>query len=266
MELIRPAANRGKFYPYKAADILAMIKHWNEILDQAENYPATLRPLSIISPHAGYVYSGFTANAAHRLLGNRAPAQVLVVGPSHHVYFRGMSMGPFTGYETPFGTVEAATELYEELHVFPGMNYAPKAHLVEHSTETQFPFLAHYTQASILELIYGDVPYTELVPVLLKALQTPGTAVVISTDLSHYYDQDKANRLDAACLEGVRLGDLQLLASPCEACGKIGLMAMVEAAHRLGLKPHLIDYRTSGDITGDYSAVVGYMSAAYTKD
>ena len=264
MELIRPAANRGKFYPYKAEDILAMIRHWNQILDQAENYPASLKPNAIISPHAGYVYSGFTANAAHRLLGNAKPERVLVVGPSHHVYFQGMSLGPFAGYETPFGTVPAARELLDEIKDFDGITYAPKAHALEHSTETQFPFIAHYTGAKILELIYGDTPYTALVPVLVKALQTPGTAVVISTDLSHYYDQDKANRLDAACLEGVRMGDLQLLASPCEACGKIGLMAMVEAARRLGLKPHLIDYRTSGDVTGDYSAVVGYMSAAYT--
>ena len=266
MELIRPATNRGKFYPYEAGDIRRMIEHWNEILDQVPDYPAHLKPVAIISPHAGYVYSGFTANAAHRLLGNTKPQRVLVVGPSHHVYFKGMSLGPFTAYETPFGALPGALDLKKILEVVAPFTYEPQAHHLEHSTETQFPFIAYYDKSSILELIYGDTPYTALVPVIETALRTPGTAVVISTDLSHYYDQDKANRLDAACLEGVRLGDLSLLASPCEACGKIGLMAMVEAAKRLGLKPHLIDYRTSGDITGDYSAVVGYMSAAYTVE
>ncbi len=265
MELIRTATNRGRFYPAEAGEIRRMINRWNAILDGVEDYPVSAKPKAIVAPHAGYVYSGFTANAAHRLLGNTDAREILVVGPSHHVYFRGMSIGPFSGYETPFGFLAGSGELYDFLAGKFDFVFERRAHGVEHSTETQFPFIRYYNpDASIVELIYGDADYRSLVPVLESALRRPGTAVVISTDLSHYYDQHTANRLDAHCLEAVRHGDLQEMVH-CEACGKIGLTAIIAAANALNLRPRLIDYRTSGDITGDYSAVVGYMSAIYSS-
>ncbi len=263
MELIRTATNRGRFYPAEAGEIRRMINRWNAILDGMDDYPVSAKPKAIVAPHAGYVYSGFTANASHRLLGNAGAREVLVVGPSHHVYFQGMSIGPFAGYETPFGMLKGSRELYDFLAGKFDFGFERRAHGVEHSTETQFPFIRYYNpETAIVELIYGDTDFRELVPVLKSVLQRPGTAVVISTDLSHYYDQHTANRLDAHCLEAVRHGDLQEMVR-CEACGKIGLTAMIAAADALQLQPRLVDYRTSGDITGDYSAVVGYMSAIY---
>jgi AmmeMemoRadiSam system protein B len=265
MERIRPAGNRGRFYPADPGEIRAMITRWNAVLDRTGTYPAKLKPVAIVAPHAGYVFSGFTANAVHRFWDREPPERILVVGPSHHIYFRGISAANFMAYETPFGPLDGSKELFRRLAGIYPFTFEPRAHTVEHSTETQFPFIKYYApQTQITELIYGDIPYTALVPLLQAALQWPGTAVVISTDLSHYHDQQTANRLDRACLEGVQQGNLALLENPCQACGKTGLMALVRTAKDLGLRPTLIDYRTSGDVTGDYSAVVGYMSAAYT--
>jgi len=89
--------------------------------------------------------------------------------------------------------------------------------------------------------------------------------VVISTDLSHYYDLEKANLLDSYCLKAVETLDPSYLNKGCEACGKIGLEAMILDAKARGLKPVLLDYRTSADASGDKSKVVGYMSAAFVE-
>ena len=91
------------------------------------------------------------------------------------------------------------------------------------------------------------------------------TAVVISTDLSHYYDIKKANALDSICLDAVKKLSPDVLHQGCEACGKIGVEAMLLAAKKNGLKSVLLDYRTSADASGDESQVVGYMSAAFVE-
>jgi len=87
--------------------------------------------------------------------------------------------------------------------------------------------------------------------------------LVISTDLSHYYDIEKAKRLDSICLDAVARENPSELHQGCEACGKIGVEAMLIAAKEKGLKSILLDYRTSADASGDKSKVVGYMSAAF---
>jgi len=89
--------------------------------------------------------------------------------------------------------------------------------------------------------------------------------VVISTDLSHYYDIKKANSLDSICLDAVKTLNTSELHQGCEACGKIGVEAMLIAANKIGLNSILLDYRTSADSSGDRSQVVGYMSAAFVE-
>jgi AmmeMemoRadiSam system protein B len=93
----------------------------------------------------------------------------------------------------------------------------------------------------------------------------PQTAVVISSDLSHYYDIKKAKILDSICLDGIIKEDSKTLDHGCEACGKIGIQAMLIAAKKIGLTSKLLDYRTSADASGDESAVVGYASAAFLE-
>ncbi len=263
MELIRPAGNSGKFYPHNAKEIEQMIATWNEILDKNLKDKSVFKTpaKAIVSPHAGYVYSGFTANYAHRVLGSRHPKRVVVVGPSHHVYVRGISAGYFDAYETPFGMLKGDTEYLKELSQYFSFTFEEEAHYLEHSTETQFPFLKYYNpDIKIVELIYGNTDYLELADIFEYILRDPDNAIVISTDLSHFHPQQEAREIDNYCLVAFEYKNIELSLEKCEACGKLGLTGIIKTANDLYLNTKILDYRTSGDITGDTSSVVGYMS------
>ena len=87
--------------------------------------------------------------------------------------------------------------------------------------------------------------------------------MVISTDLSHYYDQHTAKKLDNICLQAIVAMDMELLDEGCEACGMIGVRALIDAANKIDIGSSIMDYRTSADVSGDTSQVVGYMSAIF---
>ncbi len=266
MEPVRKAVQKGRFYPAEPNDIVKMIDHWERILAQAGKDDKKYIPEMIVAPHAGYIFSGFTANTAFRFMPEKNPETVVVIGPSHYEYIPGVSAGPFRWYETPFGFMPGDLSLLSELNKHFELVFHPPAHAREHSTEVEFPFTAYYTpDAKILELIYGDVSTDYLKEIIKFLLALPGVAVVISTDLSHYYPQEKANSLDAYCVEGTQLEDSRHIMQGCEACGKPGLVAAVDAAREKDLKAQVLDYRTSGDVTGEYSSVVGYMSAVFYK-
>ncbi len=255
----------GAFYPAECGQIETMIAQFNSILDRAlkDSDALAIRPRAIISPHAGYVYSGFTANIAHRVLANSAPERVIVIGPSHRVYVSGMSGSFYDSYETPCGDLAIDRAYLEHLAQLFDIAFVPQAH-AEHSTETQMPFIKHYLpDAKVIEFVYGDMDPAYLAKVCEAILSDPANAIVISTDLSHYYPLKQAEALDMHCLKGVHDLDVRELHSGCEACGKIGVEAIVLAAKSLGLTPRILDYRTSADASGDESAVVGYMSAAF---
>ena len=257
----------GQFYPSSPQEIKEMFEHYNKILDEHLSNKALFdkKPRAIIVPHAGYVYSAFTANIAFRILKNSHAKRIVVIGPSHRVYLKGTSISEYDRYETPFGYLQIDVLLVDTLKKRFGFSYIPEAHH-EHSTEVQMPFVATYDkEAVVVELVYGDESPLRLAKVIEYLLQDIDTAVVISTDLSHYYDINKAKRLDGICLEAVQNLDADMLHQGCEACGKIGIEAMLITAKNIGLKPILLDYRTSADASGDDSAVVGYMSAAFVE-
>ena len=259
---IRKAGVRGKFYPYEAHDIEKMIEAWNnQKNDEIEN----IAPKAIISPHAGYIYSGYTANTAHKLLPLSNAETIVVMGPSHHVAFRGISASFFDKYETPFGLLDINTAMLDNLNKLYNFTFAEKAHYLEHSTETQMPFIAYYHPENIkvIELIYGlGVSYIELGRIIRHLLVVKKkTAIVISTDLSHFHNIVTAKGIDRGCLLGVERKDLSLLHMPCEACGKLGMLGLIKTARELDLNTKVLSYTNSGDITGDHDSVVGYMSA-----
>lgn len=267
MSSIRKTAVAGQFYPSNPEEINRAFDHYNRILDEhlSDKRVSNKNLRAIIVPHAGYVYSAFTANAAFRLLENRDIKRVVVIGPSHRVYLGGTSVSDYDQYETPFGMLQIDKNLVEILKNQFGLSFVPDAHH-EHSTEVQMPFVKRYDkEALVVELVYGDENPARLAKVIDYLLNDPQTVVVISTDLSHYYDIQKANRLDALCLNAVENLDSDLLHQGCEACGKIGIEAMIIASKERNLKPILLDYRTSADASRDESQVVGYMSAAFME-
>ncbi len=264
---IRKAAVAGQFYPASPEEIRRMFSYFNEMLEKSIRDPKLLetKTRAVIVPHAGYIYSGFTANVAHRLLGNGGISRVAVIGPSHRVYLSGTSVSEYDLLETPLGDLPVDRTLAAELIQRFGLGFVPEAHQ-EHSTEVQMPFIKSYLpDARVVELVYGDENPANLAPVIEWLLSDSQTGVVISTDLSHYYDLNKAKRLDAVCLDAVSTLDPTRLHQGCEACGKIGVEAMLIAARSVGLEPLILDYRTSADASGDSSQVVGYMSAAFIE-
>jgi len=241
------------------------INHFNTIIDENVDQQKakeifSMKPKAIITPHAGWVYSGFTANFAYRIASNTKPKRVVVIGPSHKFPIKGISTTLENTYETPCGTlpidINFATKLIENF----GVKNLEEVH-IEHSTEVQMPFIYHYFgEIPIVELIYGDYSPEKLKEIIKYAIND--SLIVISSDLSHYYDIKTANSLDYNCLEAVQNLDVSYLKN-CEACGKIGITGMILAANEINLTPFIVDYRTSADVSGDKSSVVGYMSAVF---
>ena len=265
MTAIRRAGNRGRFYQSDPVQLDEMMAYWNGIIDEnlKDNSVLKLKPKAIISPHAGYVFSGFTANIAHKILANDHPKRIIVIGPSHHVFIDGISICKYKKYETPYGYSDVDSDYAKKLNEEFGFLFESKAHLVEHSTETQMPFIKKYNpDAKIIELIYGNIHYTKLYQVIKFILKEPQNAIVISSDLSHFHDLKTAERIDQNCLAGVANKNLNILISDCEACGITGIKAIIEAAIKLNMQTKLLDYRTSADASHDEQRVVGYMSAA----
>ena len=264
---IRECAVCGTFYPQSAESIEEMIAHFNSVLNEHIGDPSilNLKSRAIIAPHAGYVYSAFTANVAFRLLANAKPKRVVVIGPSHRVYLKGASVGLYDAYETPYKNVPVDKAFAAKLIERFGLTFAPEAHH-EHSTEVEIPLLLHYIpDVKIVEIVYSDIDPKVLAEVIVYLLQDQDTGVIISSDLSHYYPLEWAKVLDSLCLEAVQKLDPTLMHKGCEACGKIGIEAMIYAARALHLKPLLLDYRTSADASGDTQKVVSYMSAAFLE-
>ena len=256
--MIRKMSVAGSFYPYKREEIISTFEYFHHIA--TNKFPNSFHSKvakALIVPHAGYVYSGFSANLAFENVGF-IPKRVVIIGPSHKVAFEGKSIIPFETYETPLGELKGDVSFVEELEKKFDFNPLVVAH-AEHATEVQFPFIKHFfPETKIVEIVYGFHPKLE--PLIEEILNLDETLLLISTDLSHFYSQEEANVLDAYCIQGMEDLDEKVLFKG-EACGMQGLIALLHVSKKLSLKIESIDYRTSGDITGDKSRVVGYYSA-----
>ncbi len=264
-ESLRKAAVSGSFYPGSCSRLNAYFREFNRRFDRItiKKEILDIRPKAIIVPHAGYIYSGFTANFAYRFLAHSNPKRIIVIGPSHHFYFKGISASHFEAFETPCGNIDIDTAYLHALAKEYHIGFIPEAHRREHSTEVQMPFIRHYfPKAKVIELVYGDIPAEKISDIITALLHNPDNAVVISSDLSHFYPLSKAKKLDEHCMRAVASIDPNAL-KQCEACGIIGIKAMIFSAQKLGLSSKLLDYRTSADTTKDQHSVVGYMSAMF---
>jgi hypothetical protein len=125
------------------------------------------------------------------------------------------------------------------------------------------PFIRYYLpQVKVIEMIYGQLDYKELAAFCFELLKDRDNAIVISTDLSHFYTEQEANQHDNICLNAIANRDNTLIEKGCEACGMTGIKAILEAAKKANFEVKLLDYSTSAAYSGDTSRVVGYVSAA----
>ncbi len=263
---VRKGSVQGLFYPKECAKVKTYFREFNHTFDAMDIPPKikSIIPRAVIVPHAGYIYSGFTANFAYRFLKQSKVKRIIVIGPSHRHHFKGISGSYYETYETPCAQLKIDSAYLFALAKQFDIGFEPKAHKKEHSTEVQFPFIQHYfPKTKVIELIYGDVSAKILANLITALLENKDNAVVISSDLSHFHNLQEANALDRTCLKAVEKLDLTELEKGCKACGLIGIKAMILAAKHLRLSSKLLDYRTSADTSKDSNSVVGYMSAMF---
>ncbi len=265
MEAIKNMDFASSFYPLEKNEIINYFNHFNEIIESnlKNKDILNLSPKALIVPHAGYVYSGFTANLAYRLLKNKDISRIIVLGPSHKVSFSGISGLSTKLYETPLGNLEVDLNYLSFLKTKFNIGFHKDIHH-EHSTETQMPFIKHYkSESKVLELIYSSIDYKDLSNLISTIMEDKNNLVIISTDLSHFYSLQEANTKDDKCIQAIAKKDLTIYDLGCEACGGIGVKAMIECSNNNNLNPTILDYRTSYDYSKDDKSVVGYLSVAF---
>jgi len=259
--MTRHSSFAGSFYPNDPNAIKSIFTGFKK----SQSSISSEKIKAVIVPHAGYIYSGYTANSVYANLDVANYSRIAIIGPSHRIYFKGTSISLHTKFDTPFGELGIDTSYAKYLLSKFDLGFAQEVH-AEHSTEVQVPFIMHYLPSlPIIEMIYSNEESSRLVPVI-EQLISSDTLVVISTDLSHFKNLKEANRLDSICLDAITDLDVNKLHSGCEACGFIGVEAMIQAAKNLNLKASISDYSTSADETHDESSVVGYAGAFIYED
>ena len=271
--LIRRAAVAGTWYPGAAPALAAAVdRHLAAAARDGAVGCADL--VGLVAPHAGLMYSGPVAAYAYRLLRQRAFDVAVLVGPSHFVGFDGVSIHPSGGFETPLGVALIDEECAAALmRATPIVREHPAAHAREHSLEMQLPFLQRLApEAKIVPLVMGfqtAETARALGDALAAAIARKKALLVASTDLSHYHDAATASRLDAVVIDHVSRFDVDGLqatldARPEHACGGGPLVAVMRAARQVGARDAVVlRYADSGDVSGDKTAVVGYLAAAF---
>ncbi|KPJ66373.1 hypothetical protein AMJ44_08430 [candidate division WOR-1 bacterium DG_54_3] len=271
---VRKPAVAGMFYPETKAELSKQIKHF---LDNVKYRKVKGELIALIVPHAGYDYSGQVAAYAYKELEGRRFKRVILIGPSHHVTFDGISVGEFDYYETPLGRVEVDRDFANKLVKSGGkISFIRAAHLREHSLEVQLPFLQTVLRKEfkIVPLIFGNSSFknSQNLAISLAKLVDEDTLIVCSTDWSHYHDYETAKKMDRKGIDAVLQGDIASFAEmlekgECEACGVPAVITTMLLADSLGVnKIQLLKYANSGDVTGDRSKVVGYAAIAFAYE
>ena len=269
MNSMRKSILAGSWYPAKPSTLRSDILGY---MNAAPDLFLDGDIVGMIAPHAGYMYSGFVAAHAYRLIRGSKYDAVILIGPSHRLSFSGVSIWPFGGYETPLGTVPIEEELARLIMKGSDLIHEePAAHLQEHSLEIQLPFLQVALETfKLVPLVMGDQsPQTclMLAETIFEAVQGRNVLILGSSDLSHFHDAPAAEKLDKVALKHIERNDTEgllegLSKEKTEACGGGPVAVTMMTANQMGAgKVRLLKYAHSGDITGDKSSVVGYAAA-----
>jgi len=280
---VRPPAVAGQFYP---SDPKVLAKTVDDFLARAAMEKPAGTLCGLISPHAGYEYSGQVAAYSYALLKGRNIARVVVISPCHVDNFPYSSVYDGDAYATPLGNIPVDKEFAKKLAALsPLIQRSNRGHgevqgRGEHSLEVQLPFLQRTLgQFKLVPIVMGDQRYDlsrALGVSLAKLMQAgkrglplePDTLIVASSDLSHYHAYDEAVRLDHATLAAAEDWDYFNMSNNFErriweACGGGPIVAAMIAVERMGAnQAKVLKYANSGDVTGDKSRVVGYGAVA----
>lgn len=263
--MIRQPAVAGQFYP---GNEQALRRELQQLIPEVS---PKQQVLGVISPHAGYIYSGSTAGKL--LAGITIPRAVIILGPNHHGIGSLAALSPEDAWQTPLGTVPIEKRLARLIQQqIPAVQEDAVAHLREHSLEVQVPFL-QYLRPDVtivpICLAFGDYAGCEIVgngiAAAVKEFDEP-VLILASSDMTHYESAERAKQKDSLALECALALDPQGLVQVCRSnritmCGVIPAAVMLVAAKALGAtSTELVGYTTSGVVSGDYSQVVAYAA------
>ncbi len=273
----RPSPIAGTWYE---GDPQSLAHSVDTYMDEAHLPDLPGEVVAVIAPHAGHRYSGPVAGYAFAALRGRSFDVVAVIAPMHHPYREPLLTTAHAAYATPLGLVpvdrEAVEQLNQTLQVSVGFGLSAVSNDPEHSLEIELPFLQRALSGNfrllpvMVRSQQQDVSQA-LGKALAAILRGKNAMLVASTDLSHFYDQKAALHLDRTMLAEVEAfspeGIFQAERSGKGfACGHAAMAAVLWAARELGADTvQILRHATSGDVTGDYAAVVGYAAAAVLK-
>src|SRR5574339_379878 len=274
---VRPSPIAGTWYE---GDPRVLARIIDEYLDEAQLPDLNGEVMTVIAPHAGHRYSGPVAGYAFAAIRGRSPDLVAVIAPMHHPYYEALITTAHDAYSTPLGEIPVDKDALHELDALLNselmFGLTPVENDPEHSLEIELPFLQR-ALASNWKLLPVMVRVREASisqrfgNALAKVLRGKNCVLVASTDLSHFYNQQTALVYDRSMLNEMEAfnpeGAFGLEhAGKGFACGLGAFTAVMWAARELGAnKVKVLRHATSGDVTGDYSSVVGYGAAAILK-
>lgn len=234
--------------------------------------------IGLVCPHAGYMFSGaVAANAYYELAQDGKPDVVVILGPNHTGYGSGLALMNEGVWHTPLGFVEVdgetANQIVQEARL---VDVDDLAHRYEHSIEVQLPFLQYLygTEFKFVPICFQLQDLSSAVEVgkaLVEVLASKNAVIIASSDMTHYEPQGNAETKDLAALKAVEGMNEKLFYSIIEtqhvtACGYGPIATVIVAAKGLGAKDaKLLCYKSSGDVTGNYSSVVGYAAVSFKK-
>ncbi|HTX90306.1 MAG TPA: AmmeMemoRadiSam system protein B [Anaerolineales bacterium] len=274
---IRPSPIAGTWYEGNARALANAVDRY---LDQAELPELPGDIVAVIAPHAGHIYSGPVAGYAFAAVRGRTPDVVAVLSPMHQAYAENFLTTAHSAYETPLGPVSVDRELVATLDARLtedlGYGLAPVAYDREHSLEIELPFLqqalaSDFTLLPVMVRAQSAAISRKLGAAIAEVVGGRNALVVASTDLSHFYTQQQAVTFDTEMLRRIEaFAPDEVFCAEKEgkgfACGLGALVATLWAAKDLGADTvKVLRHATSGDVTGDYSSVVGYGAAIALK-
>ena len=231
--IVKQPAVAGGFYP---ADPGALSDLVARLLAEARSEIAG--PKAIVAPHAGLVYSGAVAATAYRALAaNRQQIRrVVLIGPAHRMAVKGIVLPRADAFATPLGEIPLDWKAMAPLLTMPEVTVNERPFAREHSLEVHLPFIQRALgPVTLVPMLAGAVAPERVEAVLDAVWGGPETAIIISSDLSHYHDYDTANGHDRACSKAIELLKPEDIADH-QACGRIGIKGLIRVARRLGLR------------------------------
>jgi len=274
---VRPSPIAGAWYEGNPKALARIV---DQYLDRAELPELPGEVIAVIAPHAGHQYSGPVAGYAFAPVRGRSYELVAVLSPMHQPYYEPLLTTAHAAYATPLGEVpvdkDAITDLDARLRSVLGQGLTPVAYDREHSLEIELPFLqralaGEFKLLPVMVRSQSAKVFQQLGLTLAETLRGKNALVVASTDLSHFYTQKEAVAFDTEMLRRIESFSPEdvFCAEKDEqgfACGLGALTAVMWAARALGAETvKVLRHATSGDVTGDFSSVVGYGAAVVMK-